>query len=105
MALHRNPLGPISESTPKFESDLKFAHETYFETPRNFPRHRGFSGLFGMGRMELRCDRLVIERDTAISIDARGVDAPGYRVDNQGRILGKGHATRDIATWFIPLLW
>jgi hypothetical protein len=61
--------------------------------------------FLGKGWMELRFDRMVIEPDTIIPIDARVVGVPGYRVDNQGRILGKGHATRDIVTWSIPVLW
>lgn len=59
----------------------------------------------GKGWMELKFDRMVVEPDTVIPIDARVVDAPGYRVDNQGRILGKGHATRDIVLWSLPILW
>ena len=59
----------------------------------------------GKGWMELRFDRIVIEPDTVIPLDARVVDVPGFKVDNQGRILGKGHATRDIVTWSIPVLW
>ena len=61
--------------------------------------------FLGKGWMELRFDRMVIEPDTVIPIDARVVGVPGYRVDNQGRILGKGHATRDVVTWSIPVLW
>ena len=59
----------------------------------------------GKGWMELKFDRMVIEPDTVIPVDARVVDVPGYKVDNLGRILGKGHATRDIVTWCIPILW
>jgi hypothetical protein len=59
----------------------------------------------GKGWMELKFDRMVIEPDTVIPVDARVVDVPGYKVDNHGRILGKGHATRDIVTWSIPILW
>jgi hypothetical protein len=59
----------------------------------------------GKGWMELKFDRMVIEPDTVIPVDARVVDVPGYKVDNQGRILGKGHETRDIVTWSIPILW
>jgi hypothetical protein len=33
------------------------------------------------------------------------VDVSGYRVDTQGRILGKGHAVRDAVMWSIPVLW
>ncbi len=59
----------------------------------------------GKGWMELRFDHMVIEPDTIIPVDARVVGVPGYHVDNQGRILGKGHETRDIVTWSIPVLW
>jgi hypothetical protein len=59
----------------------------------------------GKGWMELRFDRMVIEPDTTIPVDARVVAVPGYRVDNQGRILGKGHAVRDAVLWSIPILW
>ena len=59
----------------------------------------------GKGWMELRFDRMVVEPDTVIPIDARVVDVPGYRVDSQGRILGKGHEARDIVLWSIPVLW
>lgn len=59
----------------------------------------------GKGWMELKFDRMVIEPDTIIPIDARVVDVPGYKVDEYGRILGKGHAVRDTITWMIPILW
>ena len=48
---------------------------------------------------------MVIEPNTVVPIDARVVDVPGYKVDNQGRILGKGHVARDITMWSIPILW
>ena len=59
----------------------------------------------GKGWMELRFDRMVIEPDTILPIEARVVDVPGYNVDRYGRILGKGHAVRDTVTWMIPILW
>jgi hypothetical protein len=59
----------------------------------------------GKGWMELRFNRMVIEPNTVIPVDARVVDVPGFKVDNLGRILGKGHETRDIITWSIPILW
>jgi hypothetical protein len=59
----------------------------------------------GKGWMELKFDRMIIEPNTTIPVDARVVDVPGYRVDNQGRILGKGHAVRDAVMWSIPVLW
>jgi hypothetical protein len=59
----------------------------------------------GKGWMELKFDRMIIEPQTVIPISARVVDAPGYVVDQQGRILGRGHRTRDIVEWSIPILW
>jgi hypothetical protein len=58
----------------------------------------------GKGWMELDFDRLYVG-DTVIPINAKVVDAPGYKIDAQGRILGKGHAVRDTVTWMIPVLW
>jgi hypothetical protein len=59
----------------------------------------------GKGWMELRFDRMIIEPNTVIPIEARVVDVPGYNVDRYGRILGKGHAVRDTVEWMIPVLW
>jgi len=59
----------------------------------------------GKGWMELKFDRMIIEPDTVVPVDARVVDVPGYNVDRYGRILGKGHAVRDTITWMIPILW
>lgn len=61
--------------------------------------------LVGKGWMELKFDRMVIEPDTIVPIDAKVVGVPGYNVDKYGRILGKGHAVRDTVTWMIPILW
>jgi hypothetical protein len=47
----------------------------------------------------------VIQPDTVIPVEARVVAVPGYNVDHYGRILGKGHTTRDIIEWSIPILW
>ena len=55
--------------------------------------------------MELRFDRMVIEPDTIIPVDAKVVAVPGFNVDRDGRILGKGHAVRDTVLWSIPILW
>jgi hypothetical protein len=59
----------------------------------------------GKGWMELKFDRLIIEPDTVIPLSARVVSVPGYNVDREGRILGKGHPVRDIVEWSIPILW
>jgi hypothetical protein len=70
-----------------------------------FEEYKNPGHFVGKGYMELKFDRMIVEPDTVIPIDARVVDAPGYRVDNQGRILGKGHAVRDAVLWSIPILW
>lgn len=70
-----------------------------------FEDYRDPGHFVGKGWMELRFDRMVIEPDTVLPIDARVVDVPGYSVDSHGRIIGKGHAVRDTITWMIPILW
>ena len=59
----------------------------------------------GKGWLELKFDRMVIQPDTVIPVSARVVNVPGYSVDREGRILGKGHPVRDIIEWSIPILW
>ena len=78
-----------------FDSFLEGRFEDYKD-----PGH-----FVGKGWMELRFDRMVVEPRTVIPVSARVVDVPGYQVDQQGRILGKGHRTRDIVEWCIPILW
>jgi hypothetical protein len=58
----------------------------------------------GKGWMQLEFDRLYVG-ETVIPINAKVVDVPGYKIDEHGRILGKGHATRDTVLWMIPVLW
>jgi hypothetical protein len=58
----------------------------------------------GKGFMQLEFDRLYVG-DNVFPVDAKVVDVPGYRIDTQGRIMGKGHAVRDTITWMIPVLW
>jgi hypothetical protein len=85
----------IGTSRLPFDSYLEGRFEDYKD-----PGH-----FVGKGWMELKFDRMVIEPQTVIPLSARVVDAPGYAIDNQGRILGKGHRTRDIVEWSIPILW
>lgn len=61
--------------------------------------------FIGKGWMELTFDRMLIQPDTVVPIHARVVDVPGYNVDREGRILGKGHAVRDTVEWTLPILW
>ncbi len=61
--------------------------------------------LVGKGWMELKFDRMIIQPDTVIPVSAKVVYVPGYPVDKEGRIHGKGHPVRDIVEWSIPILW
>jgi hypothetical protein len=70
-----------------------------------FEDYRDPGHFIGKGWMQLSFDRMVIEPNTVIPVDARVVDVPGYAIDRQGRILGKGHAVRDTILWMIPILW
>jgi hypothetical protein len=80
-----------------------------------FPYHSYMVGRFedykdpghfvGKGWMELKFDRMIVQPDQVIPIEARVVAVPGYNVDHDGRILGKGHAVRDTVEWMVPVLW
>ena len=59
----------------------------------------------GKGWMELAFDHMVVEPDTVVPLNAKVVGVPGYNIDREGRILGKGHLGHDIAEWMIPILW
>ena len=59
----------------------------------------------GKGWMELDFDRMVVQPDTIVPINARVIQAANYKVDDLGRIDGKGHAVKDVVTWLIPVLW
>ena len=84
-------------------SSARLPFNTYLEG--RFEDYKDPGHFVGKGWMELKFDRMVIEPRTVLPLSARVVDAPGFRVDREGRILGKGHATRDIVMWSIPILW
>ncbi len=69
-----------------------------------FAEYKDPGHFVGKGWMELDFDRLYLG-DSVIPISAKVVDVPGYKIDAQGRILGKGHAVRDTVLWMIPVLW
>ena len=71
----------------------------------HFQEYKDPGHFVGKGWMELRFDRLMIQPDTNVPINARVVAAPKYPVDDQGRIHGTGHPTRDAIEWMIPVLW
>jgi hypothetical protein len=70
----------------------------------NFTEYKDPGHFVGKGWMQLDFDRLYVG-GMELPIDAKVVDVPGYKIDAQGRILGKGHAVRDTVLWMIPVLW
>jgi hypothetical protein len=71
----------------------------------HFEEYKDPGHFVGKGWMELRFDRLMIQPDTNVPINARVVAVPKYNVDNDGRIHGKGHPVKDTVEWLIPVLW
>jgi hypothetical protein len=71
----------------------------------HFEEYKDPGHFVGKGWMELRFDRLMIQPDTNVPINARVVATPKYPVDKDGRIHGTGHPTRDLIEWMIPVLW
>jgi len=71
----------------------------------HFQEYKDPGHFVGKGWMELAFDRMIVQPDTIVPINARVVAAPGYKVDVDGKILGKGHAVRDTIMWLIPVLW
>jgi len=58
----------------------------------------------GKGYMKLTFDRVIVPSGD-IPLPAKVIEAKGFKVDKQGDIKGKGHATRDVVEWMIPPLW
>ena len=71
----------------------------------HFEEYKDPGHFVGKGWMELRFDRLMIQPDTNVPINARVVAVPKYPVDSEGRIHGTGHPVRDTIEWLIPVLW
>src|SRR6185437_11727372 len=71
----------------------------------HFEEYKDPGHFVGKGWMELRSDRLMIQPDTNVPINARVVAVPKYPVDAEGRIHGTGHPVRDTVEWLIPVLW
>jgi hypothetical protein len=78
-------------------------YETYLVG--RFEDYKDPGHFVGKGWMQLDFDHMVIEPDTVVPLHARIVNVPGYNIDRQGRILGKGHPVRDAVEWSIPILW
>jgi hypothetical protein len=60
--------------------------------------------LVGKGYLKLNFDHIGLP-DDQVPVPTKIIAASGYRVDREGRIIGHGHATRDMVEWMIPPLW
>jgi hypothetical protein len=60
--------------------------------------------FFGKGYLKLQFDRIGLPTGD-LPLEAKVISTRGYRVDKEGKIDGKGHATRDAVEWMLPLLW
>ena len=60
--------------------------------------------FWGKGDMKIVFDRIGLPYGD-MPLDAKVIATRGYKVDKDGDIRGKGHATRDIVEWMIPPLW
>lgn len=79
-----------------------------------FPRGSYMSGhleadkepghFVGKGYLKLVFDRIGLPNGD-VPVDTKVIQARGFKVDREGDIDGKGHATRDVVEWMIPPLW
>ncbi len=61
--------------------------------------------LYSKGSMTIGFNRLVLPDAVTLPISVKLIAAPKCKVGPDGRILGRGHAKRDAATWMFPPLW
>jgi hypothetical protein len=58
----------------------------------------------GKGYLKITFDRIILPNGD-LPVPAKVIQARGYKVDKDGAIDGKGHATRDVVEWMFPPLW
>ena len=58
----------------------------------------------GKGSLKLQFDRIGLPSGD-LPLEAKVIATRGYRVDREGKIIGHGHATRDVVEWMLPPLW
>ena len=58
----------------------------------------------GKGWIQLEFTSLTLPGGS-VPLDAKVISAARYRVNGDGKIQGRGHATRDAVEWAIPVLW
>jgi hypothetical protein len=58
----------------------------------------------GKGSLKLQFDRIGLPGGD-LPLESKVIATRGYRVDREGKIMGRGHATRDVVEWMLPPLW
>jgi len=59
----------------------------------------------GKGWMKLEFDRLILSPTTEVPIATKVVAVRRYRMDPEGKVIGRGHPKRDTFFWTIPIFW
>jgi hypothetical protein len=60
--------------------------------------------FWGKGFLKIEFDRIGLP-GADLPLSAKIIAVNGYKVDRDGKIVGKGHAKRDIVEWLFPPLW
>ena len=60
--------------------------------------------FWGKGWIQLEFTSLTLPNGN-FPLSAKVIAARPYRVDREGKILGRGHPKRDLVEWSIPILW
>jgi len=60
--------------------------------------------FWGKGYLKLSFDRIGLP-NTDVPLPAKVIAVRGFHVDREGKVIGKGHATRDTVEWLLPPLW
>lgn len=119
------PAGSLMTCTldePKFSSATVSVGDPFLCYPRTmqqfgqvvFPRGTYVVGhleadkdpghFVGKGYLKLAFDRIGLPQSD-VPLNAKVIAVAGYNVDREGKIIGHGHATRDVVEWMLPPLW
>ncbi|HKE24830.1 MAG TPA: hypothetical protein VKB88_20855 [Bryobacteraceae bacterium] len=119
------PAGTLMTCTldePKFSSATVTVGDPFLCYPRSmqsfgqvaFPRGTYLVGhleadkdpghFVGKGYLKLAFDRIGLPASD-LPLNAKVIAVAGYNVDREGKIIGHGHATRDVVEWMLPPLW
>src|SRR5260370_1182393 len=119
------PAGTLMTCTldePKFSSATVSVGDPFLCYPGNvqqfgqtvFPRGAYLVGhlegakepghFVGKGYLQLTFDRIGLP-STDVPLTAKVIAVAHFNVDREGKIIGHGHATRDVVEWMLPPLW